>query len=92
MPMQTRAYNPAIIDAARQYVTLGLPIIPLVGKIPAIKAWQQFVANVMEAEVWFGPVRCCNIGLRTGESGYIVVDTDTVVDRGEEGSHFHGVK
>jgi hypothetical protein len=66
-----------IFDSARAYAKLGLPIIPLKGKIPAISDWQKFFATAVNVRFWFGTNRC-NIGLRTGESGYVVVDTDTV--------------
>lgn len=70
-----------IVEAAQQYIKLGLPIIPLRGKTPAISQWQLFTANAVNLRFWFGNKRC-NIGLRTGESGYVVVDTDT--DAAEE--------
>ncbi len=66
-----------ILEAARAYAERGLPIIPLNGKIPAICDWQKFVANAVNVELWFGSERSANIGLRTGESGYVVVDSDT---------------
>ena len=31
-----------IPDAARGYAELGLPIIPLSGKVPAVRGWQEF--------------------------------------------------
>jgi hypothetical protein len=65
-----------ILDAARMYAKRGLPIIPLHGKIPAIKQWQQFIANEINLRFWM-ETQHCNVGLRTGESGYIVIDTDT---------------
>ena len=58
------------------YARLGWPIIPLRGKVPAIRHWQAFVANEVNLRLWFRS-RLCNVGLRTGESGFIVVDTDT---------------
>jgi Bifunctional DNA primase/polymerase, N-terminal len=73
--------KPDILEAARGYAGLGLPIIPLSGKVPAIKGWQQFVANEVNLRLYFGD-QGCNVGLRTGESGYLVVDTDT--DEAEE--------
>src|SRR5437879_959108 len=66
-----------ILAAAQQYAEKGLPIIPVNGKVPAIRDWQKFVADAVNVRLWFGPERSANIGLRTGESGYIVVDTDT---------------
>jgi hypothetical protein len=66
-----------LLTAARAYATLGLPIIPLRGKVPAVTAWQHFIANAVNVNLWFSPDRRANIGLRTGESGYIVIDTDT---------------
>jgi hypothetical protein len=66
-----------ILEAALDYTRQGLPIIPLNGKIPALCGWQQFVATPSICRFWFGAGSCHNIGLRTGESGYVVVDTDT---------------
>lgn len=65
-----------IYMAAEHYARLGLPIIPLRGKVPAIRRWQEYFANAVNVRFWFG-TKGCNIGLRTGESGYIVLDTDT---------------
>jgi hypothetical protein len=65
-----------LATAAEAYARLDLPIIPLAGKIPAVRQWQQFVANAVNLRLWVGERRC-NVGLRTGESGYVVVDTDT---------------
>jgi len=64
-----------ILEAAQGYAAEGKPIIPLNGKAPAVKDWQHFVANATNVLLFFGE-KGCNIGLRTGESGYIVVDTD----------------
>src|SRR5437879_2154771 len=66
----------SILEAALDYARKELPIIPLYGKRPAISQWQEFVANAVNCRFWFGTKRC-NIGLRTGESGYVVLDTDT---------------
>src|SRR4051812_40792309 len=66
----------ALLEAARRYAEAGLPIIPLDGKVPAVKGWQTWVANEVSLALWFGR-RGTNVGLRTGESGYVVVDTDT---------------
>lgn len=30
-----------LLDAAREYAGLGLPIIPVRGKVPAVRGWQQ---------------------------------------------------
>jgi hypothetical protein len=65
-----------LLDAAERYAALALPIIPLRGKIPAIKHWQTFIATQINLRFFFG-THGCNIGLRTGESGYVVLDTDT---------------
>jgi hypothetical protein len=61
---------------AQTYADWQWPIIPLYGKVPAIKYWQRFVPTPVNVRFWFG-TKNCNIGLRTGESGYVVVDTDT---------------
>ena len=65
-----------LLDAVKEYAGLGLPIVPLRGKVPAVRGWQQFRADAQALELWFG-VRRCNVGLRTGESGYLVIDADT---------------
>lgn len=65
-----------VLEAANYYAKLGLPVIPLKGKVPAVRQWQQFVANAVNLRFWMGSRRC-NVGLRTGESGYVVVDTDS---------------
>ncbi len=75
-PMDTFRPSSDLLEAAEQYAALGLPIIPLRGKIPAVQGWQRFFADAVNIHLWFGERRC-NIGLRTGESGYVVVDTDT---------------
>src|SRR3954463_16620706 len=61
---------------AEAYAARRWPIIPLVGKVPAVRKWQLFEATPVNVRFWFGSRRC-NVGLRTGESGYVVVDTDT---------------
>lgn len=61
---------------AEQYVRQNWPIIPLLGKVPAVRRWQSFEASAADLGYWFG-TRRCNMGLRTGESGYVVIDTDT---------------
>lgn len=64
------------LAAAEAYARRGWPIVPLNGKLPAVRNWQAFEATPVKMRYWFGSRRC-NIGLRTGESGFIVVDTDT---------------
>lgn len=64
-----------LLQAALAYAEKALPIIPLNGKIP-IRGWQEFVANRANVLFHFSPERRANIGLRTGESGYLVIDTD----------------
>lgn len=61
---------------ARQY---GLAIFPLIPgqKLPALKGWQD--AATTDAEklaAWFDGTRDYNIGVATGPSGLIVLDTD----------------
>ena len=65
-----------IYEAARTYADRGWPIIPLRGKAPAVRGWQQWVADEANVLLWFGR-RGCNIGLRPADAGYTVVDTDT---------------
>jgi len=67
--------DPMILEAAQAYAEEDKPIIPLKGKVPAVQDWQHFVANAANVLLFFGK-QGCNIGMRTGESGYIVVDTD----------------
>jgi hypothetical protein len=74
--METLRHTTDVWEAAVAYARLGLPIIPLRGKVPAVREWQRFFATEFNLRVWFG-ARRCNIGLRTGESGYVVIDTDT---------------
>ena len=66
----------SILENARRYAAMEWPILPLKGKIPAVEGWQQFEATPANVDYWFGQV-AANIGLRTGESGYIVIDVDT---------------
>ena len=63
------------LEAALGYAGKGLPIFPVCGKVPAVRGWQQFVADEVKLRVFCG--RGCGVALRTGESGYVVVDTDT---------------
>src|SRR4051812_8644422 len=74
--METLPETTGSLTWAETYARLGWPIIPLVGKVPAVRKWQLFEATPVNVRYWFGPRRC-NIGLRTGDSGYVVVDTDT---------------
>src|SRR5438876_12256544 len=66
----------SLLESAESYARTGWPIIPLVGKVPAVRHWQLFEATPINVRFWFGNRRC-NLGLRTGESGYVVIDTDT---------------
>ena len=65
-----------IYEAAKEYAQRGWPIIPLRGKAPAVRGWQQWVADEANVLLWFGR-RGANIGLRPADAGYTVVDTDT---------------
>jgi hypothetical protein len=65
-----------LLEWADDYAREGLPIIPLRGKVPAVTNWQRFVPTPVSVRFWFGTKRC-NVGLRTGESNYVVIDTDT---------------
>src|SRR3712207_4846963 len=58
------------LEHAEHYARMGWPIIPLVGKVPALRRWQLFEATPVNVRFWFGSRRC-NLGLRTGESGYV---------------------
>jgi hypothetical protein len=64
------------LEAAQGYARLRLPVIPLVGKVPAVRQWQRFESTPTNLRYWFGNRRS-NVGLRTGESGYLVIDTDS---------------
>jgi hypothetical protein len=64
------------LEAACEYAQLRLPVIPLVGKVPAVRNWQRFETTPANLKYWFGSRRA-NLGLRTGESGYLVIDTDS---------------
>src|SRR5437870_3921371 len=74
--METPREFTDVFAAAQWYAAQELPIVPLFGKVPAVKDWQTFVADEAAVLLWFG-TRRANIGLRTGESGYVVLDTDT---------------
>ncbi|MFL5328567.1 MAG: bifunctional DNA primase/polymerase [Gemmataceae bacterium] len=74
------------LEWARTYTELRWPIIPLVGKVPAVRGWRDFRVTAADLEYWF-KTRRCNIGLRTGESGYIVVDTDSTDAENWAASH-----
>jgi hypothetical protein len=75
--METSPDTAGTFEAAQAYARRGWPIIPLAGKVPAVRNWQMFEATAVNVRYWFGSRRC-NVGLRTGgESGYIVVDTDS---------------
>src|SRR5438309_1470506 len=74
--MEALPESTGTLSWAESYAASGWPIIPLFGKVPAVTNWQRFVATPVGLRYWFG-ARRCNVGLRTGESGYVVVDTDT---------------
>ena len=61
-------------EAAEHYWRLGLPVIPLRGKVPAVSGWQGFDRNAVSLRYWFGSKRC-GVGLVTGD--YVVIDSDT---------------
>src|SRR5947207_155439 len=73
-PMEKISDNLSRLDQALGYLRMELPIIPLVGKRPAVKDWQRFALTRVHACYFFGS-RTCNIGMRTG--AYIVIDVDT---------------
>jgi hypothetical protein len=54
LPRTTMKTPEPIFDAARGYAERNLPIIPLRGKLPAIKGWQAFVANRLNVRLWWG--------------------------------------
>jgi hypothetical protein len=64
------------LEIAQGYARRGWPIVPLVGKVPAVRNCRAFAATPVNVRFWCG-TRRCNVGLRTGESVYVVVDTDT---------------
>jgi hypothetical protein len=75
--MEKLPHTIGTLEAAQTYARRGWPVIPLAGKVPAVKKWQLFEATPVNVRYWFGSRRS-NVGLRTGsESGYVVVDTDT---------------
>ena len=80
-----------IYEVAHHYAELGLPVIPLDGKVPALKGWQQFTADQINLRLWFGE-RGCNVGLRTGESGYVVIDTDSPIVKEQTAKTFPTVE
>lgn len=66
-------HSGGILETAEAYWKMNLPIIPLRGKIPAIRDWQNFHRDAVSIRYWFG-TRRCNIGLLTGD--YVVIDSD----------------
>jgi Bifunctional DNA primase/polymerase, N-terminal len=74
--MESLPETAGTLEWAQTYARMGWPIIPLVGKVPAVRDWQRFEPTAVNRRYWFG-TRRSNVGLRTGVSGYVVVDTDT---------------
>src|SRR5436309_2225425 len=66
---------------AQRLASIGFSVIPVNGKLPAIKwkAFQSARASASNLRAWFGNGTEPNIGIVTGTvSGVVVVDTDSV--------------
>lgn len=73
-------------NTAYDYLARGWSIIPLVGKLPALRSWKEFQSHLpTEDEVtsWFNSnqLRPTGLAIVTGRlSGIVVVDCDTIDD------------
>ncbi len=72
-------------ETAHDYLALGWSIIPLVGKLPALRSWKEFQARLpiaCEVANWFNSKQPpTGLAIVTGRlSGLVVVDCDTVED------------
>ena len=76
-PHTVQAAQSNIIEAARGYAALGMSVIPLKGKRPALSSWTQYQrsrATVAQVEAWQRQGILQNIGLVCGTvSGNLVV-------------------
>jgi len=66
------------LAAALDYAKQGIPAIPLRGKLPLFKGWQNADGtNPEELHEWWGRWPGANVGILTGtRSGYVVIDVD----------------
>ncbi len=76
-PPVVQAAQANVIEAAKGYAALGMSIIPLKGKRPALNSWTQYQqsrASEAEAEAWYKQGILQNIGIVCGTvSGNLVV-------------------
>ncbi len=76
-----------LLDEARKYLLQGISIIPIQGKIPAIKGWKEYQTRFPtndELSLWFQQNNITGIAAITGEiSDFCVVDIDdpTLLDK-----------
>jgi hypothetical protein len=62
------------LEAALELFRRREPLLPVIGKRPAVKDWQTFVATRANLHFWFGSRRA-NVGLRCGRR--VVLDLDS---------------
>ena len=83
-PSQATRDDGSLALAAREYLARGWPVIPLVGKLPAIPAWKEFQSRrptSTEVETWFskGTRPPSGLGIVTGKlARLVVVDCDSL--------------
>ncbi|HRL12850.1 MAG TPA: bifunctional DNA primase/polymerase, partial [Aggregatilineales bacterium] len=75
------AAAPSVLDAARIYAALGLSVIPLHGKRPALERWAQYQqqrASASDIDDWHRRGLLQNVGIVCGEvsGGLTVLDLD----------------
>jgi hypothetical protein len=77
LPILETAQSNSIYEAAKRYAALGLSVIPLKGKRPALPSWtvyQQRAATPAEIDEWYHKRLLDNLGIVCGEaSGNLVV-------------------
>ena len=67
-----------MLDQALKYGALGLKVIPVIGKIPAVLAWQKVASKDPKKIAELFSVKHTGIGMVTGKASMItVIDLDT---------------
>ncbi len=82
-PIVQAAQSQSIIQAAKGYAALGMSVIPLNGKRPALNSWTQYQqsrASTAEVEAWSRQGILQNIGIVCGmvSGNLVVLDLDGV--------------
>lgn len=69
--------NAAVVEKAKKLAESGFTPIPLRGKVPQLKGWQE-VGRIDAATIdqWVANGLLENVGLRTGDLGLVVLDFD----------------